>query len=275
MNSGEQAGDRRRPSWRTIARQLQADIEAGKWRDGDVFPSVHELAEQWGTSTTPVNSAVRELERQGLVRRERGSGTTVRLPDGPKRRRPCVVMIGGYAGSGKTEAGRALARLSGWAILDKDTTTRPVLEQALVQLGSAPSDRESETYHAVRPAEYEAVLGAMRENIDCGVSVIVTAPFVSEMNDPAWCARVRADVESAGADLLMAWVRCDIESMHTYLNRRGAARDTGKLANWDEYVANLDLEYTPAITPHVIIHNSTSSAPLSSQVEKLYARIRR
>jgi hypothetical protein len=60
--------------------------------------------------------------------------------------------------------------------------------------------------------------------------------------------------------------------MRTYLTRRGAARDASKLANWEDYLAGLDLEFTPAM-PHTIVHNSLASTPLQTQAEQLIARL--
>ena len=50
---------------------------------------------------------------------------------------PTILVVGGYAGSGKTELGRIIARLIGWRLFDKDSATGPVVEMALVELGSA------------------------------------------------------------------------------------------------------------------------------------------
>jgi dephospho-CoA kinase len=75
-----------------------------------------------------------------------------------------VIFIGGYAGSGKTEFGRILARHTGWPILDKDTTTRPVVELALEVLGRPGYDRESADYLSrIRPREYEALIATATE----------------------------------------------------------------------------------------------------------------
>jgi predicted kinase len=194
-------------------------------------------------------------------------------PRGHDHGAPVAVIVGGYAGSGKTETGRILARMTGWPMLDKDSTTRPVVEAALTRLGLSPHDRESETYlKHVRPAEYEALRMCTMENISCGNSVIVTAPHTLELRDPAWCERMAADLEALGAGMHAVWVRADPDSMRTYILRRDAARDAYKLANWTTYVEGLDLEYTPA-APHTIINNSLASTPLQSQVEQLLSRL--
>ncbi|MGK5554000.1 hypothetical protein ACSNOI_20515 [Actinomadura kijaniata] len=74
-----------------------------------------------------------------------------------------------------------------------DTLTRPVVEAALEKLGQSPHDRESETYlKYIRPCEYEALIAAANENVECGTSAIVTAPFIREVNDPAWAKGTQA-----------------------------------------------------------------------------------
>jgi hypothetical protein len=113
---------------------------------------------------------------------------------------------------------------------------------------------------------------AMAENVSCGNSVIMTAPHIRELRDPAWCERLAAELDAAGAVMHAVWVRCDPESMHTYIKRRGAARDAHKLANWDEYLKGVDLNYTPA-TAHTIISNSIASPPLQPQIEQLLTRL--
>jgi len=254
-----------------IARHLRSDIEAGRFRHEEQLPSTRTLAEQWNTSVATITRAMQQLAEQGLVINRDRSSRVVNYPD-PRRREqgaPTVLVVGGYAGSGKTETGRILARLTGWPMLDKDSTTRPVVEAALERLGESPHDREGATYlEVVRPAEYEALRECTLENVQCGNSVIMTAPFIRELRDEAWCQRLTAELDTLGAVAHAVWVRCDPESMRTYLTRRGAARDASKLANWETYLAGLDLEYTPAM-PHTIVRNSLASTPLQQPAEQL------
>jgi predicted kinase len=258
-----------------IARQVRSDIEAGRYRHEEQLPSTRTLAEEWRTSVATITRAMQQLAEQGLVINRDRSSRVVNYPD-PRswdRGAPTVLVVGGYAGSGKTETGRVMARLTGWPMLDKDSTTRPVVEAALSKLGLSPHDRESETYlDVVRPAEYEALRMVTMENVACRNSAIMTAPHIRELRDSAWCERLAAELDAAGAAMHAVWVRCDPESMRTYIVRRGAARDAHKLAHWDEYVNGLDLDYTPA-TPHTIISNSIASPPLQPQIEQLLGRL--
>jgi DNA-binding transcriptional regulator YhcF (GntR family)/predicted kinase len=270
----------REPMWRVIYRNIRNDIEAGRLRHGQQLPSTRELAARFDVSVDPVARAMSELTKEGLVITRDRSSRVVNNPDADpsipltNTSIPQVVLvIGGYAGSGKTELGRVLARRTHWAMLDKDTTTRPVVEAALENLGVPPSDRESDVYlNVIRPSEYEALLAAMTENVSCGSSAIVTAPFIRELSDRAWCERLAASVASMKAELHVIWLRCDESTMKSYIKQRGAARDSSKLANWDSYIASIDLDFTPAIT-HTIIENSADSRPLQEQADELLERL--
>lgn len=260
-----------------VERILRNDIEAGRLRDGEALPSSRDLADQMGVSAWTVGKAIEQLVADGLIEAKSRSRRVVRSGITPsesnKPRRPRVFLIGGYAGSGKSELSRVLSRVTGSAIVDKDTTTRAVVERLLEELGRPAHDRETQTYlDQVRPYEYEALLATIQENADVGVGVIATAPFIREFHDAAWIERIGTRLNAAGVGLTLVWVRCDESTMHTYLKRRGAARDTGKLSDWDAYVAGIDLDFQPA-ADHVIIDNSASSEPLQSQATKMLAAI--
>ncbi|MET7770174.1 GntR family transcriptional regulator [Nocardia sp. NPDC005366] len=264
---------------RQIAREIRNEIESGRLRPGQKLPSTRALARQFGVSVAPVNDAMALLEEEGLVISKPRSGRLVSdtaTPGAPRPRRgrPQVIFVGGYAGSGKTELGRILARLTGWAMLDKDTITRHVVDAALVQLGSTVSDRESPIYlDIVRPAEYECLAATVRENVSCGVSVIATAPFIREFSSEAWFRRTAVELDTMGADMEVVWIRCQPDSMYSYITRRGAARDSGKLAEWDNYVRGIDLAFEPP-WQHTIITNDPDSPPLREQAQALIKSLR-
>lgn len=261
-----------------VARNIRNDVAAGVLRDGQPLPTTRELAQQWGVSVFTITEAMKLLAEEGVIVSKPRVGRVVNAPDQARRHNirtstPQVILIGGYAGSGKTELGRILARESGWPILDKDTLTRPVVEAALVVVGCSPHDRESEIYlHTIRPREYEALAGAMEENIQCGISSIVTAPFIQELNDKAWIEKIQARCQDMNAQLSIVWMHCDVDTMHTYIRRRGAARDAAKLDDWDGYLNTIDLSFRPPV-PHAVIDNSASGAPLQVQARQLLTSI--
>jgi predicted kinase len=278
MSSPSNRVTRSEPLHQQVARSVRNDIDAGVLRDGDVLPSTRELAQHWGVSVFTINEAMKILIDEGLVVSKSRSKRTVVAPVGAARAEvrlpsPQVLLIGGYAGSGKTELGRMLARETGWPILDKDTLTRPVVEAALEILGQPPNDRESETYiERVRPREYEALMAASDENVQCGNSVIVTAPFLREFADVAWINRALAGNREMNATTSLVWVYCDEDSMHTYVRRRGAARDAAKLADWPAYLRTIDTTFRPAAA-HLVMDNGASGLPLRSQARDLLKEI--
>lgn len=261
-----------------VARNIRNDIEAGVLRHGEALPSTRDLATQWNVSVFTITEAMKMLSTEGLIISKPRAGRVVNAPSQENRLplqvlTPQTIFIGGYAGSGKTELGRVLARETNWPILDKDTLTRPVVESALEILGVSPHDRESEAYLTkIRPREYESLMSAMTENVQCGNSAIVTAPFIREFGDQAWLNRTQATCNSLGARVTIVWISCDQETMHTYIRHRGAARDAAKLADWQGYLRTVDVNFRPPVE-HDVIDNSASGEPLQAQARQLLAKI--
>jgi DNA-binding transcriptional regulator YhcF (GntR family) len=263
---------------RQVARNIRTAIEAGQLKDGQALPSTRDLAKQWNVSVFTINEAMKLLIEEGLVVSESRSKRTVHAPNQRQRSEirtttPHVILIGGYAGSGKSELGRILTRETGWPMIDKDTITRPVVEAALEMIDHSPNDRESEQYLTlIRPREYEALMATMVENVECGNSVIATAPFIREFTETAWIDRARERFNALNATMSVVWVDCDAETMHMYLRGRGAARDAIKLSDWSGYLANITIGFRPN-RPHYVVENSASSTPLQQQAKDLIMTI--
>jgi predicted kinase len=185
---------------------------------------------------------------------------TRRRADLPDELGPTMVLVAGFAGSGKTELARFLSAVTGWALLDKDQLTRPLVERLLVALGLDANDRHSEGYlKDVRPLEYRCLLETAFENLDRGVSVVVTAPLLGELRHSEWLQRIANKCGARQARVIPIWVRCDTDSMHDYLSFRSAARDSWKLTNWHDYLASIDLSMRP-VGEHVVIDNTFGAA---------------
>ncbi|GAB1821098.1 hypothetical protein HerbRD11066_42620 [Herbidospora sp. RD11066] len=166
-----------------------------------------------------------------------------------------LTLVGGYAGSGKTEFARFLSDITGWAFLDKDSMTRGIAERLLVSLGGDPNDRHSELYLSeVRPLEYRCMMETAYDNLDCGVSTVLSAPFISELKQEAWLKRLENRCAAKGVEVAVIWVRCDVDSMREYMEFRSAPRDTWKLQNWDDYANSIDTENSPPGV-HVTVDN--------------------
>lgn len=186
----------------------------------------------------------------------------------------CVVLVGGFTGSGKSEFARFLSSVTGWTILDKDTITRALVERLLFAYGGDVSDRHSTLYmEQVRPFEYRCLMDAVTENLRCGVSTVVTAPFVREFADAQWLARVHNRCVAYSARLSVVWMNCDEESMRDYIAFRGAARDSWKLNNWQDYLDTIDPEFTPPFNHHSVDNRLNAAVALADQAREIAARM--
>ncbi|MFG2078686.1 AAA family ATPase [Nonomuraea maritima] len=232
------------------------------------------------------DNAAAEVIEQALVKVS-GSPTNAeqnallnRVVDAWRRRhgqgspKPILTLVGGYAGSGKTEFSRFLSDITGWAFLDKDSLTRPMAERLLVSLGGDPHDRHSELYlREVRPLEYRCLMDTAFDNLKARTSAILSAPFIAELCDPDWVSRLTNRCASRGIDVAVVWVRCDVESMREYIEFRGAARDAWKLQNWETYVSALNTETSPP-TAHITVDNRLGAAiSLADQTRETLKRI--
>lgn len=185
-----------------------------------------------------------------------------------------LVLVGGYAGSGKTEFARFLGDVSGWAFLDKDSITRRLTERLLTSMDGDPHDRHTDLYlNEVRPLEYKCLMDTANDNIDCGISTILAAPFISELNDGAWLSRLTNRCKAKGVDVAVIWVRCDVDSMREYIEFRDAPRDAWKLANWDEYASGINTQTSPPGV-HLTVDNRLGAAiSIADQTREALRRV--
>src|SRR5262249_38483150 len=67
------------PRYRQLAQTLINEIESGRYPVGDLLPTEFELCEQFGASRFTVREAIKQLVQLGLVARQPGVGTRVKI----------------------------------------------------------------------------------------------------------------------------------------------------------------------------------------------------
>jgi GntR family transcriptional regulator len=67
------------PRYRQLAQTLINEIETGRYPVGDLLPTEFELCEQFGASRFTVREAIKQLVQRGLVDRQAGVGTRVKI----------------------------------------------------------------------------------------------------------------------------------------------------------------------------------------------------
>jgi DNA-binding transcriptional regulator YhcF (GntR family) len=75
------------PPYLRIAAAIRRRIEAGELRPGDRVPSTRQVVRDFGVAMATATRALAALRDEGLVVTRPGSGTVVRAPDAPARRR--------------------------------------------------------------------------------------------------------------------------------------------------------------------------------------------
>jgi predicted kinase len=176
--------------------------------------------------------------------------------------RVTFVIITGCAGSGKTSLGKKIARETGWTYIDKDTVTRDFTDFILVDKGKSKSDRESDVYcNEIRPVEYQITFKVCDENLRLGNSVILTIPFIAQIQD---YGKWQEMVQEYGLDLddvvvKFVWINHDEGSEYTRVTKRNADRDGYKLQHWEEYTRGLE-GITPAKEYDAYLYDNDSTS---------------
>ena len=153
-----------------------------------------------------------------------------------------LILVLGAAGSGRTTFAQHVVPKLGCVYLNTD----PIADIFF------PGDRDSPAYKAANPNIYRALYDIAFANLKIGNSVLLDAPHVAQMRDPAWHAWISEETDRLAARLRI--IRCfsDTETLRSRLRSRGEARDANKLGNWSEYVRD-DPARPPILLPHIEI----------------------
>jgi predicted kinase len=183
-----------------------------------------------------------------------------------------VWVVAGAPGAGKSTTADALRRALDPvpALLDKDTLFDGLAGAVLAAAGRPDDEREGPWYDEhVKRHEYGALTAAAREIRAAGCPVVLVAPFTAQIRDPAAWASWREEL--GGEPVRLVWVGCDPLALRERLEARGRAKDGGKLADFEAFVARMRPDVPPPV-PHLAVDTSPGAPPLEQQLRAATAR---
>jgi len=134
-----------RKTGETVAAGIRRSIAKGELLIGDHLPTEEELTEYYGIARTTLREALRILESQGLIRirRGRGGGATVSMPDLERLAEPLAVVLQlRQTTFGDLDEARSLIepRLAAW-LARKHTEEDLAALRAVVGMASTAADQ--------------------------------------------------------------------------------------------------------------------------------------
>ncbi|HEY2793609.1 MAG TPA: AAA family ATPase [Micromonosporaceae bacterium] len=173
-----------------------------------------------------------------------------------------VHVVAGAPGAGKTTYARdRVARtVPAPALLDKDTVYGSFVAATLRAAGRSDGEREGRWYDEnIKTHEYGGLFATAREIRSGGCPVVLVAPFTTQIHDPTeWAAMVTA---LGGEPVALTWVHCDPLTLRSRIVARGSARDAGKLAAFEEFLAAIRLTEPPVLPVGHTYYDIDSGSP--------------
>jgi len=185
--------------------------------------------------------------------------------------RPCLVLMAGGAGVGKTRLTRMLVRrVPNAVLLDKDRLLGGWVDR-LLTAANVGVDRDSRYYwQEVRPQEYATLETIAFDHLELGKVVAIDAPLRPELQDPGWTTRIQGACAARGAGFLAVWVVVSPETARRRMATRAEPRDQWKLANWEEFLRRQP--YDPPAGATLVLENENNDS-LEPAIDNILAAI--
>lgn len=189
-----------------------------------------------------------------------------------------LILVTSPPACGKTFVSMKLAEaLSHVVYLDKDTLI--CLSKQIFKVANQPYNRSSDFFNAeIRDYEYEAIMALAMEALTYEDTVLINAPFTSEIRDDEYIKELKEELKKKGAKLVVVWVRTDPEVCHQRMIDRASDRDTWKLTHWHEYIKNVNFTIPtnledPNDPGTLLIFNNSSEDEFDKSLKEITAKI--
>ena len=100
----------------------------------------------------------------------------------------------------------------------------------------------------LRFSEYETLLDMAFSALRFSSTVLINAPLLREVRDESYMRALKERTHAVGASLTLVWVMASRDVCCERMRARGAQRDAGKLARWEEYIARTDFSVPYALS---------------------------
>jgi aminoglycoside phosphotransferase family enzyme/predicted kinase len=214
-----------------------------------------------------MQASEREVPSSQRAEARRRARAYFRLADAHARRRipPCVVMMVGLSGTGKSYVARSLACRIGAALLSTDVIRRELTPSK--RLGVSPYG-EAAYSSSARARVYADMIERAAQHLAQGRSVVLDATFLTrDQRAQALSLAVRS-----GTPLLAVEVTAAVDVVRARLAAR-AALPGAPDARWDTYLAQRDaFEPLDDIDPARVL-SLDSEEPLGSMIDAVCHRI--
>ncbi len=180
-----------------------------------------------------------------------------------------LLLVTSPPACGKTRLSRRIAaELYGSVYLDKDSLIP--LSKRIFSVARKPYNRSSEFFkREIRDYEYEAILDIASEALKYNDTVILNAPFTSELRDEEYMARLRKKINYAGAKLVIIWIESDEDTCFHNMKRRNSDRDRWKLSNWSDYIKNVNFSAPENLGDALLCYNGKRNGGEAEGFENL------
>ncbi len=151
-----------------------------------------------------------------------------------------MILVTSPPASGKTYVSKQLAKtLKHVVYLDKDTLIP--LSNRVFDVEGQERNRSSDFFEKnIRDYEYETILNVGLEALEYEDTVLINAPFTSEVHNEMFLALFKQELQAKGAQLYIVWVITDPKVCRQRMIHRNSDRDKWKIEHWDEYVSQVD-----------------------------------
>ena len=146
-----------------------------------------------------------------------------------------MILVAGLPASGKNYITEQFVdHIDHICVLDKDDLG--ALVDCAFRLSGQESNRDGSFYtQHIKAAEYETLMQLAFSALRYEDTVLVNAPFLTQLQDEQYMKTLAEKIHRMGATLLVIWTHAPWEIMRERMLKRGAIRDTWKLTHWDEY----------------------------------------